>query len=216
MIVFLSAFLFQAYLKAEDDPIFSSAMFPCSYLLRVGPEVYYFQRSRDGGTEQSGRMEGVRVWADRVKGAGFYAGGEFLYSNGFIKGCNARGRKLRSEVTDIIGEGRVGFTFMIPFGRFPFIIPYVGYGYFNEKNQFLAPSPLVYQTIESFQYVAAGFLSGLNLTPQFSMGINIKARFMVNGRTGAVKGERPYSWVKIMLLVLAILGGIAAIAALAN
>ena len=36
-------------------------------------------------------------------------------------------------------------------------------------------------------------------------------RFMVNGRTGAVKGERPYSWVKITAFVLSILGIIAAI-----
>jgi len=36
-------------------------------------------------------------------------------------------------------------------------------------------------------------------------------RFLVNGRTGEVKGERPWSWIKITLaiiLVLAIIGGI--------
>jgi DNA-directed RNA polymerase subunit RPC12/RpoP len=37
-------------------------------------------------------------------------------------------------------------------------------------------------------------------------------RFLVNARTGEVQGERPWSWVKITLLVLGILGGIAAIA----
>ena len=39
-------------------------------------------------------------------------------------------------------------------------------------------------------------------------------RFLVNARTGAVKGERPYSWVKITLLVLgviAVIGGIVVI-----
>jgi len=35
-------------------------------------------------------------------------------------------------------------------------------------------------------------------------------RFVVNGRTGAVKGERPWSWVKITIAVLlgAIVAGI--------
>ena len=37
-------------------------------------------------------------------------------------------------------------------------------------------------------------------------------RFLVNARTGEVQGERPWSWVKIMLLVLTILAIIAAIA----
>jgi len=36
-------------------------------------------------------------------------------------------------------------------------------------------------------------------------------RFMINGRTGEVQGERPYSWIKI---TLAVLGGIAALIAL--
>ncbi|MDD2386026.1 MAG: hypothetical protein PHP52_04525 [Bacteroidales bacterium] len=36
-------------------------------------------------------------------------------------------------------------------------------------------------------------------------------RFIVNGRTGKVQGERPWCWWKIALLILAIVGGIAAI-----
>jgi len=39
-------------------------------------------------------------------------------------------------------------------------------------------------------------------------------RFVVNGRTGAVEGERPYSKVKIALLVLAMLLAAITIAAL--
>ena len=31
-------------------------------------------------------------------------------------------------------------------------------------------------------------------------------RFMINARTGEVQGERPYSWIKITLFVLSILG----------
>jgi hypothetical protein len=36
-------------------------------------------------------------------------------------------------------------------------------------------------------------------------------RVMVNGLTGAVQGDRPYSWVKITALVLAILAGVLAL-----
>ena len=36
-------------------------------------------------------------------------------------------------------------------------------------------------------------------------------RFLVNARTGEVQGERPYSWIKITLLVLAILCGLVVI-----
>lgn len=39
-------------------------------------------------------------------------------------------------------------------------------------------------------------------------------RFLVNGQTGEVQGEAPYSWVKITLLVLAILAVIGVIAAI--
>ncbi len=31
-------------------------------------------------------------------------------------------------------------------------------------------------------------------------------RFMINGRTGEVRGERPYSWIKIILTILAVIG----------
>ena len=39
-------------------------------------------------------------------------------------------------------------------------------------------------------------------------------RFLVNGRTGEVQGERPYSWIKITLFVLTILAAIGGIVAL--
>lgn len=41
-------------------------------------------------------------------------------------------------------------------------------------------------------------------------------RFLINGCTGEVQGERPWSWVKITLFVLAIIAVIATIALLAN
>lgn len=41
-------------------------------------------------------------------------------------------------------------------------------------------------------------------------------RFLINGRTGEVQGERPYSWIKITLAVLAAAAVILVIVLLAN
>lgn len=41
-------------------------------------------------------------------------------------------------------------------------------------------------------------------------------RFLVNGRTGEVQGERPWSWIKITLLTLGLLAGIGAVVALTS
>ncbi len=41
-------------------------------------------------------------------------------------------------------------------------------------------------------------------------------RFLINGQTGEVQGERPYSWVKITLLIVSILAIIAAIIYFSN
>jgi len=41
-------------------------------------------------------------------------------------------------------------------------------------------------------------------------------RFMVNGQTGEVQGERPYSWIKITLAILAAIAAIAIIYVIAN
>lgn len=43
---------------------------------------------------------------------------------------------------------------------------------------------------------------------------NIPYRFLVNARTGEVQSERPWSWIKITLLVLAILVAAGAVAAM--
>lgn len=155
----------------------------CCYphLFSLGAEIYHFERERKGGTEQSGRMDGIRLEYGRIKRDSFYLGGEFLYSEGIIVGHNARHQSLRSRIHDWIIEGRVGYTFMIPIRGCPFIVPYGGYGYFEEQNKLLYPSPLVYKTTDTFRYIAAGFLSGVNFTPQFNLGINIKARFMLDG-----------------------------------
>ena len=150
-------------------------------LASLGPEIYFFERERTGGTKQSGCMDGVRLEVERIKGSSFYLGGDFFYSEGVIKGHNSRNLSLRSRIHDWTVEGRLGFTFMLPIKGYPYIVPFGGYGHFEEHNKFLFPSPLLYKTTDTFHYITTGLLSGVNFTPQFSLGINIKTRFMVNG-----------------------------------
>ncbi|MCD6395344.1 MAG: hypothetical protein J7M40_17810 [Planctomycetes bacterium] len=44
---------------------------------------------------------------------------------------------------------------------------------------------------------------------------NTPYRFLINGRTGEVQGERPWSWAKILILVLGITAAVAMVLAIA-
>ena len=44
--------------------------------------------------------------------------------------------------------------------------------------------------------------------PYWTYDSNKPYRFLINGRTGEVQGERPWSWAKILLLVLGIAAAI--------
>ncbi len=153
----------------------------CASTVYVGPEVFHIKRWREGGTEQNGRMDGVRLGYDRIKRYGWYLGLDGLYATGDLKGKNPRGRKLRSDLTDIIFEIRGGYTLQKKAPRCPFYTPFVGWGKFHETNDFHSPSPVPYTFTDTFNYIALGFLSGFNFTPLLSMGINFKVKFMNNG-----------------------------------
>ena len=96
----------------------------------AGPEVSRIKRWRNGGTKQTGRMDGVRVGFDRIKRHGWYIGADGFYSTGHLKGHNARGRTLDSNLTDIIFEGRAGFTLQDQTECLHTLKLFVGYGYF--------------------------------------------------------------------------------------
>jgi hypothetical protein len=53
---------------------------------------------------------------------------------------------------------------------------------------------------------SSGRIAGLTRESLWGCGGHLwLSRFVVNGRTGTVSGERPYSWIKITLTVLAAL-----------
>ena len=140
-------------------------------------------RERKGGTEQNGMMKGMRLTYDRIKPAAWYVGADIFTAEGPLQGHNARGRTLNSTIKDTIYEGRLGFTLCHGGPRRTFITPFGGYGYFRETNKFRDPSPIPYTFVETFNYIAVGFLSGVNFTPLLSMGVNFKVEFMLNGKS---------------------------------
>lgn len=168
------------------SPIQAAAFFGCfndSLYLEVGPEIYWMRRWRAGGTVQTGRIDGIRAQLERIRGNSWYAGVNILYASGDLEGHNAFDFALKSEITDFIVEGRAGYTLQGCGRNCPFFTIFGGYGYFKETNDFHLPSPIPFKFTDTFNYIAAGFLSGINFTPLLSMGLNFEVRFMLNGQS---------------------------------
>lgn len=148
-----------------------------------GEEFYYLWRKREGGSQQSGPLNGFQIGLDRLKRYGWYIGGDYLYAHGPIEGKTSRGTPLYSWLTDQVVEGRFGYTLQKALPHNPFFTPFVGYGYFQEVNAFAPPSRLPCTFTDTFDFFALGFLSGLDITPQLSLEINGKMRFMQHARS---------------------------------
>jgi len=148
-------------------------------IIDIGPEVFYMRRMRDGGTKQIGQMDGISVDYNRLRRYRWYFGASFDYAQGRLKGHNGAQADLTSTLTNKIWEGRFGYNFQRRGARGYFIAPYGGYGYFDEINAFHEPTTVRFKN--TFNFTTAGFLSGVNLSSVFSMWINFKMRFMLNG-----------------------------------
>jgi hypothetical protein len=158
---------------------------PSSYapdVLDIGPQVFFLRRIRKGGTRQDGRLQGVYISYDYLKKQSIYFGGSWEKSTGDIEGQTGRGAPLKSEMTDNLYEGRIGYTFQHPSVLHTFFVPLIGYGYFDESNSYINPSPINITYYNSYQYVLAGFLTGADLNNYVGFWINFKIRFMINGQ----------------------------------
>jgi len=162
---------------------FVSAQASCPYSIYVGAESYHFTRIREGGTKQSGVINGTRLGLDRIKPHGWYVGVDYLYASGKIKGKAVADILLDSEVTDRIFEARIGFTLQQYAPKRPFITPFMGWGSFREVNAFTPPSPFSYKFTDTLNYAVVGFLSGVNITALISMGLDFKVKFMLDGKS---------------------------------
>jgi len=175
-----------------------SAYVEASCLITAGTEIYRFVRNREGGTFQDGPLKGVRIGFDRIKRYGIYLGADYFYGEGDINGKTATGRQLCSNLRDNIVEIRLGFTFQQDTKQTPFFTPFAGWGYFHEVNEFFPPSPLPCTFTDTFHYVVAGFLSGINFTPLISMGVNFKLKFMQDAKS-VVSDDPVYDTVTLMI-----------------
>lgn len=167
------AFNFPEYCM-EDEPMFHGNV------LAIGPEWYWVNRTKKGGTKQNGSCLGVRANYDYIKRYNIYVGAQAFYGSGVLHGHTGSDLKLHSRLTLGQVEGSLGYTFQTKCWRKPWITPIVGYGYFWEKNSFSAPSPLEVKYTTNYAYVPFGFLSGIMLTPCLSIGLNVRARYPID------------------------------------
>ncbi|MDP1880690.1 MAG: hypothetical protein Q8K60_07100 [Parachlamydiaceae bacterium] len=147
----------------------------------LGPEIYYVHRTKEGGATQNGMMYGLRVGADRIARYKFYLGADLLWAQGNLKG-SVDDVHLESKLTDTNIEGRVGYTFQCKNWRCASFTPFVGIGYFWEKNHYHKPDDFKVHFENTFSYVPVGFLSQIFITPQCSLGLNFKVRILWNGK----------------------------------
>ncbi len=147
----------------------------------IGPEIYYMKRLKEGGAEQGGTLYGIRGGYDHVRRYKLYWGLEAFWATGSLQG-NVREEKLKSQFTDINVEARVGYTLQSKCWRCASLTPYVGLGYFWEKNNYQDPSPLHIHFKNQFSYVPLGFLSQIFIVPNFSLGLNFKVRYILEGK----------------------------------
>lgn len=146
----------------------------------IGPEIYYMTRTKEGGSKQTGTLYGVRLGYDHVQRYKIYGGIDVLWAQGTLEG-HVEDDKLKSEFTDFNGEARLGYTFQCKFWRCLSFTPYLGVGYFCEKNNYQHPSPLKIHFRNSFSYVPIGFLSQVFLNRNLSIGVNFKVRVIIEG-----------------------------------
>ncbi len=150
--------------------------------LGVGPEVYFAERNKEGGSHQNGLIYGFRITYDRAKPWRTYWGIDGHYGHGRLKGHAADGQPLNSnfEVGDV--EGRVGYVIELCSRYRPFFIPFVGVGYITQTNRFFPPVFLPVRFCINYEYVAAGFAVGGWISPIFSTQVAFKAGFPTNVR----------------------------------
>ena len=153
-----------------------------AYRIMLGPEVYHTKRTRKGGTHQEGYLYGGHASFERIRRRSIYWGVEGYYANGWANGKTASGSRLKSDVYEYDIEGRIGYTFMKKSCFKLLFVPYGGYGRFVGINKFKSPSPVLFKFRNTLEYVSAGFLSSLTCSPLISVGLNVKVKWVTEGK----------------------------------
>lgn len=170
-ILFTLFLLLPLFIHADDN-----------YLFQIGPEAYHLKREREKGTRQHGILYGARGRMDRITPNTWYWGAEAAWATGTLKGHSGGQQKLRSHLTDTMVEARFGYTFKTTTATCASLTPFVGWGYAWEQNNFLRPSPLKLHFLNTYNYCAVGGFGQVYLSPQWTFGIQVTAKFCRDGR----------------------------------
>lgn len=163
----------------------------CGHQLFVQPDLYYIKRTRDGGSHQKGLLHGVKFGYNRLVCDGFYWELNSSFGEGRIKGRNGLGDTLNSRLSDMNAEGRFGYSILFKKLFCLSFTPYIGYGYFQQTNHFLDPSPLTIKFRDSFHFASTGFLSEFLYLHPFSVGLDFEAKFMIDGKSKVTDDPDP-------------------------
>jgi len=153
----------------------------------MGPEVYHVKRIREGGTRQSGWMYGVRGSYDRIRRYKWYWGFDAAYAQGILRGHSGTGENLKSRFSDAVVEGRFGYTLQSKSASCASLTPFIGLGYFVERNHYIHPSPLKVHFRNSFYYFAFGAQSKAYITPTLSIGANVTGKYSLDGHVDVTR-----------------------------
>lgn len=181
---------------------------PCLEALRIhgphsfflGPEFYYLVRTRANGSRQEGEMGGINFKYERFKRRAFYWALEYDGGWGELDGHDPSGNSLQSNLNQQQLEVRGGYNFQWKAGKQPYILPFVGYGYFYQKNEIFPPHNV--NLVDDFPYASIGIQLGFNPTCNLSIGLFAKADWMLEGNTrienspefGTVKMNMEAEW----------------------
>lgn len=162
--------------------------FPCfafqgtTQKISFGPESYYIKRIKAGGTWQSGVLGGGYGGYERIKPNAFYFGAFGMIANGRISGYSAHGDRLISNFTDEEVEVRLGYNIKDRSRYTSIFTPFIGLGYLEQINSYLAPSPLLLQFNDIIKYFSFGFLTDIKISKRFSLGLNIILKWVLDGK----------------------------------
>lgn len=149
----------------------------------LGPEIYFVQRKKGGGSNMRGFLYGGRLNYDRIRRSALYWGGHVQAAYGTLHGHNSGHDQLKSRKYDSEIEGRFGYTWKKICKTTFWMTPYLGVGRFEGTNRFVSPSPLEYKITNTLPYLATGFLWRVKIKPFFSLGLNFKAKYSVDARS---------------------------------
>lgn len=146
----------------------------------IGPETYHVCRTREGGTKQDGWLFGGRFICDHFYRYHFYWAVEGALAGGSLGGKSGQKVDLKSKMCEGSIEARFGYTFQCKYGCRWSLTPFVGVGYYQENNRFKKPKSLPLHFETSYRYLTAGFLFSICFQKDFSLGVNLKIRHMMD------------------------------------